>query len=421
MSVLRTVYRLAALGVLAAASAIPHAYANDCGKNHYILPPCQPSTPAAPSVVATEAAIGPPGAVAVDDAGTVYFSSPNIVFKVDRGGNLTRVAGNGAPGFAGDGGPALDALLSFPRSYPELESDPWDFNELLGALAVDRAGNLYIADAYNNRVRKVGADGVISTVMGNGDRCFDNCIKSGHARSVSVAWPTGVAAGDDGAIFVVSAYGWLSRVNPEGVVSTITLRGCADNPGQGLCDPKGIALESAEHILVADGYCRVRKVGLDGTMFTIAGIDPQPEGLGNLIACGLGVPVADVAMRPPFAVATDKRGNVFIADTKNHCIQRVDATGVMTTFAGVCGYYTESTVRGNPFRHFLRGGFSGDLGLATMAELRSPHGVAVDAEGNVYIADTGNLRIRKVSPDGIITTVAGNGEDFATVPGAGPL
>ncbi len=109
MSALRTASRLAASALFATAGAIPHAYAEDCDKNHYILdePPCVR--------IAKEAAIGPPGAVAVDGDGSVYFSSPNIVFKMDRNGRLKRVAGNGSAGFAGDGGPALNALLSFPR------------------------------------------------------------------------------------------------------------------------------------------------------------------------------------------------------------------------------------------------------------------------------------------------------------------
>ena len=117
MSALRTASRLAASAVFATAGAIPHAYADDCDKNHYILdePPCVR--------VAKEAAIGPPGAVTVDGDGIVYFSSPNIVFKMDRNGHLTRVAGNGSPGFAGDGGAALNALLNFPRTYPERERE----------------------------------------------------------------------------------------------------------------------------------------------------------------------------------------------------------------------------------------------------------------------------------------------------------
>jgi len=427
MSVLRTAARLAALAAFAAV-AIPDAQANDCDKNHYILPPCMPAAPpVAPvaSFVATDVAIGPPGALAVDAAGTVYFSSPNIVFKVDRGGNLTRVAGNGAPGFSGDGGPARTALLSFPRTYPERERDSMDFGELLGALAVDRVGNLYIADAYNNRVRKVSADGVITTVLGNGKRECGSCVEGIPPAEVPIMWPQGVAVADDGTIYAASAYGWLPKINPEGVVSTVTHCNCGDGYlGPGLCGPAGMALDSVGNLLATDGYCRVRKVGSDGTVLTIAGADSRPDGHGSVFTCGLsgdGGPAIDAAMRQLFSVAADRSGNIFIADTENHCIRRVDAAGVMTTFAGVCGFYYETTYRGRTLTHWIRGGFSGDLGPATLAELRRPHGVAVDADGNVYIADTDNLRIRKVTPDGIINTVAGNGEDFPQIPVMPPM
>jgi hypothetical protein len=116
-----------------------------CGKNHYILDePC--------GVVATEAAIFAPAAVAVDGGGNVYLSGVNIVYKIDPAGVLTRVAGSGRSGFSGDSGQAREALLNFPAAgYAELGDDPFDFVELLGPLALDFAGNLYIGDAYNNR------------------------------------------------------------------------------------------------------------------------------------------------------------------------------------------------------------------------------------------------------------------------------
>jgi len=146
---------LAAAGLCAAAapgvgrleSPVRHEILS-CDKNHYILDePC--------AFPATEFPIGYVGAVAVDPLGQVHFSSPHIVYRIDSKGLLIRVAGTGSPGFSGDGGPARDAQLNFPQWYPERENDPMDWSELLGPLAFDPAGNLYIGDAYNHRVRRV--------------------------------------------------------------------------------------------------------------------------------------------------------------------------------------------------------------------------------------------------------------------------
>ncbi len=160
-------------------------------------------------------------------------------------------------------------------------------------------------------------------------------------------------------------------------------------------------------MLAVDHACRVHKVRQDGSVSTIAGtLGPC---LRRRVTAAIPVTAGrrlKQSMRSAYGIAADQHGNLFIADTKNHCIRRVDSNGIIETFAGVCGR--------------CRGGYSGDLGPATEARLRQPHGVAVDADGNVYIADTENFRIRKVSPDGIISTVAGNGADFITAANAAP-
>ena len=332
---------------------------------------------------ALQFSIGFPGAITTDLLGNVYLSSPNLVLKLDTRGTLTRVAGNMAAGYAGDGSAATQALLNFPRIYPEMVADPADFGELIAGLAVDTSGNLYIADAYNDRVRKVDTRGVITTVMGP---------SAGPAK-----WPQGLASDAAGNLYISYAYGVLLKRTPEGAVSNFASPLCGPGfGGTGLCAPEGIAVDASGNVYAPDGYCRVRKVGTDGSVVTIAGEDQVPDGHGFAFTCGFsgdGGPATQAALsNQPFGVAVDRIGNVYIADTYNHRIRKVDATGIITTVAGIGS-----------------AGYSGDGGPAANARLNFPHGVALDAAGNIYIADSANGRIRKISSDGIITTVAGGG------------
>jgi len=341
-----------------------------------------------------EASIGSPGAVVVDASGNAYFSSsPNRIFKVDAQGALTRMAGAGQPGYSGDGGQATDARFYFPLSYLELVQDPIDYSELVGGLALDAQHNLYVADAYNNRVRKIDGNGIVTSVFGNGWRA--NAGDGGPAAAATVYWPQGVAADKFGNLYVSSAYGPLRRIAANGIVSTVVGANCgAGYLGPGLCVPEEIAVDSAGNVFVPDVYCRVRQVRSDGTTATVAGNDQDPAG-GYAFTCGYsgdGGPATKAAMSVPYGVAVDASNKLYIADTGNHCIRKVSA-GIITTVAGKCTH----------------AGFAGDGGAATEALLDRPHGVAVGADGSIYIADTDNNRVRKVAPNGIITTIAGNG------------
>ena len=343
-------------------------------------------------------AIGMPGAVTADRFGNVYFSSPNVVFKLDPQGLLTRVAGTATAGFSGDGGLATLAQLNFPRSYPELVKDPIDFSELVAGLAVDPSGNLYIADAYNNRVRRVDANGFITTIVGDGIKGYYGCCNDkagGSAINARLWWPQGVAADAAGNLFISDLSSHLSKVSPTGTFLTLAGGNCGPNFLQsGLCAPEQIAVDDAGSVYVADGYCRVRKQGPDGQLVTVAGDDRSPAN-GFAFTCGFsgdGGPATSAALRSPYGVAVDNLGNLYIADTYNHRIRKVDLAGNISTVAGT-GV----------------AGFSGDGGRATGAQLSLPHGVAVDAAGNIYIADSQNSRIRKITLDGTIATIAGNG------------
>jgi sugar lactone lactonase YvrE len=348
-----------------------------------------------PAPSAADIPIGSPGAVTSDASGNVYFSSsPNLIFKLDTQGKLTRIAGTGPAGFSGDGGPATQAQLNFPLSYPELQLDPVDFEPLVGGLAADAAGNLYIADAYNNRIRKIDTTGSITTFAGNGQR--GNTGDGGPATLAQIYWPQGVAVDPSGALYVTSAFGPLRKISPAGIISTLVEGYCGPEfLTRGLCAPEEIALDKGGNVFVADGYCRIRKVTPGGAVATVAGDDRDPSG-SLAFTCGYfgdGGPAVKAGLSDPYSVAVDASNNLFIADTRNHCVRKVSPAGIISTYAGTC------TVSG----------FSGDAAAATSARMNEPRGVALDPAGNVYVADTNNHRIRRISADGIIKTVAGNG------------
>jgi DNA-binding beta-propeller fold protein YncE len=353
---------LLALGSASASSAGPMP----CGKNHYILDePC--------AMAATEVAIGAPTGLAISAAGELHFSSQSIVFRVDAGGMLDRVAGTGIDGFGGDGGPAAQALLNFPVLYPELALDRMlydmsGYREFAVGLAFDASGNLYIADSYNNRIRRVDArDGTIGTYIG------------GAREADDFWWPQGLAFDADGRLYVTGHDGWLLRIAAgEGPVDRI-----ATWPDVQL--PQGLAMGADDNLLVA-GSCAVKKVSPQGAI-SVAVASKRCSGWYD---------PKSVSLSEPHGVAVDAEGNLFIADTYNNCIRRKAAAGGIETIAGTCSSLTY--------------GFWGDGGPAAEGFLNMPKGVAVDGAGNIFIADTGNNRVRRIDRDGIITTFAGNGK-----------
>ena len=307
------------------------------------------------------------GSLAVDSVGNLYIADAYRIRKVSNGVIVT-AAGNGTPGFSGDNGPATSAQLG------------------AGGLAVDSSGNLYIADTFNSRIRKV-TNGVITTVAGNGTQNFSG--DDGPAPSAQLYNPHGVAAGPDGSLYIADSSNNRIRKVTNGVITTVAGNGTAGfsgdyGPALGaqLSDPEGVAVDSAGNLYIADALnSRVRKVS-NGVITTVAG------GGANL---GDNGSATSAQLYSPKGVAVDSAGNLYIADTYNQLIRKV-SNGVITTVAGTGTH----------------GPSSGDNGPATSASLFSPSGVAVDSAGNLYIADTGNSRVRKVT-NGIITTVAGTG------------
>jgi uncharacterized protein (TIGR03437 family) len=319
--------------------------------------------------LATSAQLNNPYGVAVDPAGNLYIADTfnNRVRKVSNR-VITTVAGDGTVGFSGDNGPATSAQLA----------DPW-------SVAVDSAGNLYIADYGNNRIRKV-SNGVIATVAGNGTR--GSLGDNGPATSAQFYGPAGLAVDSLGNLYIADYGNNRIRKLSNGVIATVAGGGASlgDNgpaTSAQLALPYGIAVDSGGNLYVADwGNNRIRKVS-NGVITTVAGTGTRGFGGDNGLATG-------AQLANPQGVAVDSAGNLYIADFGNASIRKV-SNGIITTVAG----------NGTP-------GFSGDNGPATSAQLYLPYGVAVDSAGNLYIGDSGNNRVRKVS-NGVIATVAGNG------------
>ena len=331
---------------------------------------------------ALNAPLGEVTGVAVDSQGNIYVAdiNNNRIYLVSPNGSIRTVAGNGAHGFSGDGGPATSAALNNPSG-----------------VAVDSTGNLFIADSRNNRIRKVSPSGIITTVAGDGTTAFSG--DGGPATSASLS-PSGVAVDSSGNLFIAdSRNNRIRKVSPSGIITTVAGDGTTAFSGDGgpatsaslYLNVGGVAVDGSGNLFIADCvHNRIRKVSSDGIITTVAG--------GGASGLGDGGPATSVALSFPSGVAADAAGNFFIADTINNRIRKVSPSGTITTVAG----------NGTQ-------GFSGDGGSATSAALQihevavNPTGIAVDGSGNLFIGDTDNERIRKVATNGIITTVAGNG------------
>ena len=313
-----------------------------------------------------------PTGVAVDSSGNFYIanSRENQVHKVDTNGSASTVAGTYENGYSGDGGAATDAQLSYPIN-----------------IAVDSSGNLYIADQYNHRIRKVDKSGIINTVAGDGTYGYSG--DGAAATSAKMRYPAGVAVDSSGNLYIADMYNHrIRKVATNGIISTVAGSGTAGNSGDGgaaisasLNYPYGIAVDSSGNLYIADTENHsIRKVGTNGVISTVAGI-------GTFGYHGDGGAATSAALTYPTSVAIDSSGNLYIADQYNHRIRKVDTSGIISTVAGTGtfgGYYHSGSYD------------NGDGGAAINAQLSSPEGVAVDSSGNLYIADTFGNRIRKV-------------------------
>lgn len=291
------------------------------------------------------------------------------------GQNIITYAGTHT-GFLGDGGVALAAQMDLPVNS-----------------AKDAAGNLYIADANNNRIRMVTPSGIIQTMAGTGAAGFGG--DGGPASAAQLQHPSDVKTDAAGNIFVCDAYNsCVRKINSAGTISTIAgspgIAGFSGDEGSAtaatLDTPAAIALDAAGNLYIADrGNNRIRKVSTSGIISTIAGA-------GGTGLSGLFGPATAANTGAPTGVAVDASGNVFVALADQHQVLKINLAGSLLSFAGTG-----------------TAGFSGDAAAATSATLHKPQNICTDALGNVYIADMGNQRVRKVNTLGNIYTIAGSG------------
>ncbi|MBI4474706.1 MAG: IPT/TIG domain-containing protein, partial [Acidobacteria bacterium] len=333
---------------------------------------------------AAAARFSSPRKIAFDREGNLLIadSSNHRIRKLSLSSNMvTTVAGTGAFDFFGDDGPAAAARLNYPEG-----------------VAVDASGNILIADTYNDRIRLVSAKTVsISTIVGIGQTTLLG--DGGPATLATLNLPEGIAIDRAGNLIIADTrHNKVRKVDlAAGTISTIAGTGQKGFAGDDelatsahLFLPSGVAVDPEGNILVVDSLNkRVRKLTVaTGIITTVAGSgDYGYDGDGDL--------ATQAKLRDPTGIAVDAAGNFFVADINNHRVRKIDALSRIIT-----------NVAGNG-----TGGFSRDDIQAADSQLNYPYGVAVDASGNLLIADRANGRIRKVSASGIITTVAGNGSD----------
>jgi hypothetical protein len=314
------------------------------------------------------------GLATVDLSASLYCLAAN---QNPKPGTIVTFAGNGTAGYSGDGGPAVQAMLNAPAG-----------------LAFDSAGDLFIPEAVNHRVREVTPNGVITTIAGTGPTGLGQggySGDSGHAIKARLNAPQAVVVDGAGNLFIAdTGNNRVRRVPPDGFIATIAGGGRPTRhfidggsaTDASLDSPTGLAVDGEDNLYIAEAS-RVRKVTPSGTITTVAGggsKEPDKAEGGRAIEANLS----------PTPLAVDAAGNLFIGDSAHARVWKVSRDGIIKTVAGT----------GQP-------GFTGDGGKATQAQINTPHGLAVDTAHNLFIAEVNNRRVRKVSPDGMIQTVAG--------------
>ncbi|MFC3803718.1 cadherin-like beta sandwich domain-containing protein [Cohnella sp. GCM10012308] len=295
---------------------------------------------------------------------------------------IVTAVGTGVPGSSGDGGDATDAQVNFAKN-----------------VALDGSGNLYISEFFGSRVRKVDrSTGKISTVAGDGN--FGSGGDGGPAESASLFAPEAIAFDSGGNLYIAdSGNHRIRKVDTDGNISTVAGNGNDGNSGDGdaatdaeLSAPVGLAIDANDNLYIADSSNnRVRKVDrLSGKISTVAGTGSY----GVHGYAGDGGPATDAELSGPLGLAIDSHGNLYIADSNNHVIRKVDLSGDISTVAGIAG----------------SSGFSPDGSLAETSALGVPVGLAFDGDGNLYIALFNDSMIRKIDTSGRLVTVAGNGQ-----------
>jgi sugar lactone lactonase YvrE len=381
---------------------------------------------------ASVAMLNVPSGVHVDDGGNLYIADTanHCIRRVDPTGTITTVAGVGTAGFSGDGGPARSAHLRSPFGvFVDRQGAIWvpDYgNERLRCVATDGTiatvagtgtpgfagdggaaiaaqlrgptevgedahGNFYVSDLGNRRVRRITPAGRIDTLAGNGTAGFSG--DAGPARSAQLLLPSDVCVDERSTYIADTRNHRIRRIDEREIITTVAGIGRAGFGGDGgaalaatLNQPASVISDDAGGIFFADkGNHRIRRVYANGRIATIAGNGTAGDAPDGGTADAL-------LLNGPTGLALSESGELWIADTLNHRIRRLNLDGTVSVVAGA----------GAP-------GYSGDAGSARLAHLNTPLGLALAASGDLYVADSGNNRIRRIDGRGIITTVAGTG------------
>jgi streptogramin lyase len=383
------------------------------------------TTAGSTNATGTNATFNNPRGVALDSTGTLYIADTNnnLIRKIDTSGVVTTLAGSGSSTPFSDGTGA-GATFNSPRgivvdsggnvyvgdtgnnrirritpsgvvttlagsgtgSFADGTGTNARFNSLLGGLVFDSSGNLYVADSGNNRIRRITSSGVVTTYAGNGNNVFSNGIPQFNT-------PYGVATDWDGNVYVADNTNHLiCKITPTGIVSNLAGNGNAgflDGTGEGASFnyPYAVAVDSTQNVYVSDSInYRIRKITSAGVVTTLAGSGTAATTNGT----GGGA-----SFNLPRGITVDLSGNVFVSEQNGHVIRKITSGGVVTTLAGTAGTLGSTDATG------------------TAASFNRPFGVVADLFGNVYVSDTYNHRIRRITSDRIVTTLAGSTVGFA--------
>lgn len=392
---------------------------------------------------AIKARIGANGKMAVDAAGSLYFTDPlnSVIRRITPDGTISTYAGNGKAAHSGDNGPATQASIGVGS----------------GGIAFDSAGNLYVAEAVTNQIRKIASDGTITTYAGiaraglrdgpaataqfntpfgiafdASNNLFVADVNNGVIRKISVngivstvagtpivgfsgdggpalnatfRFGEGVAVGGDGSLYVADNGNFrIRRITGDGVIQTVAGTGRFRNTPDGTPAANAffsglqfLSFDPSGRLLIADsGDARVRRIGTDGTIQNLAGVGTAGAGLfeGSVYELNFGGSATDTLLATPRQAVGDAQGNIYVSDSSVGAVYRITPDGILDVYAGQVGL--QSSGRDNI--------------LATKSTLIRPQGLALDEAGSLYIADASDHRVRKVSPDGLITTFAGTGK-----------
>ena len=316
---------------------------------------------------ATAAELYRPYGLCFDTVGNLYFAEDfnNVLRKVTPTGIISTVAGNGTPGYAGDGSAATAALLNSPNG-----------------ITIDKGGNIYIADGQNSVIRKINPIGIITTIAGNGTQGYSG--DGGPATSANLKGPSDVIIDNNLNIFIADAGNHcIRKINPAGIISTIAGNGTHGFSGDGgpataalFYTINSIVFDKGGNLYVADaGNLRIRKINTSGIVTTIAGI-----GINTWSGDGGPATAAGIGSIP--GIAVDTSDNIYIADGNHGRVRKIDHSGgIITTIAG------DGTLCG----------FGGDGGPATNAQLCNPYKITIDKNGRLYFSDAINNRIRRLT------------------------